>query len=99
MWDWSTLALAGFSLIGLLGLIDALTCSIELLPDRMKVVQNFRKREYAKLEVVDVAWAKGVGVKLRLSNGRFEELPEVGDGSSSLAAHIRNWLRGNADAV
>ena len=92
---WSWLALAGMALVpvAIAGFLDALTSRIELRADKLVVVQNLRRREFARDTFVKATWGKGVPVSLERTDGSWLQLPSVGASAQGLANTLRAWLR------
>ena len=88
-----TITFMGLTLFGIAGLIDAITQRVELHDDRIVVVQNLRKRQYARSLFVKATWAKGVPVTLETTSGGWVSLPGVGGSSQGLVNTLRAWLK------
>jgi hypothetical protein len=88
-----TITFMGLTLFGIAGLIDAITQRIELHDDRIVLVQNLRKRQYARRLFVKATWAKGVPVSLQTTSGEWVSLPGVGASSQGLVNTLRAWIK------
>lgn len=80
-------------LLGVVALLDVHITRVELGPEGLTIVTGFRRRDVPREEIESVTWGKGVGASLKLMDGRWIGLPEVGPGSQGLASSVRAWLR------
>jgi hypothetical protein len=85
-----------FTTIGAGGVVQSLRERIELRDDEIRVVGLVRQRSYARDRVVDVRWAKGYPVSLKLSDGAWAHLPGTGHANTRVAGAIRAWLNEGA---
>jgi hypothetical protein len=81
----------GLAILGLLGLLDALTRRIVLEADVLSVKGLWGNRRYPKQDIVGVEEAKGVAPALRLRNGQWAKLP--GEVGGSIGNSVRAWLK------
>ncbi|HUG53464.1 MAG TPA: hypothetical protein VMR21_07680 [Vicinamibacteria bacterium] len=77
--------------------LDAAVTRLEMEGDALHVVSLFRRRKYVRSGVVKAARACGSGVGLRLSDGSWVRLPELGRSSRGLAHSLRAWLQAHDD--
>jgi hypothetical protein len=94
---WIRVFFAGFSAFAILAVIELTQRRIELGEDRLTFFANFRRRSIPRADIDSVTWAKGGGVSLKLVDGTWVHLPEVGSGSQGLTNSIRAWLRRTAN--
>jgi hypothetical protein len=69
---------------------------IRLDDDGLYFVSNFRGKRIARTDIDSVTWAQGAGVSIKLVDGKWVHLPEVGNGSQALTNVIRAWLKRTA---
>jgi hypothetical protein len=62
----------------------------------LSFVRNFRRCTLPRERIESVTWAKGAGVSLRLTDGRWVALPNVGSSPQGVTNTIRAWLRRTA---
>ena len=91
-WAWTTLTMALMSAAAGAALADAATSRVELRDDRLVVVRNLRRREFARADVQSATWAAGCGASIRLRDGGDVVLPDVAGGAQGLANSLRAWL-------
>jgi hypothetical protein len=92
-WSWITTALIGFTLFGVLGVLDALTQRVELHQEHLIVVRNLRKTSYPRSTFTSVTWAKGVPVSLQCTSGSWIRLPGVGPSPQGMVNTLRAWIK------
>jgi hypothetical protein len=92
-WSWTTVVLLCVIPLAFAGFLDAVTSRVELHHDRIVVVQNLRRREYARATFTKVTWGKGVPVALQRATGEWVELPGVGSSAQGMANTLRAWLK------
>lgn len=90
--NWQVWLLGGLSVMFVFGLADAVSSFVRLDPDALRMRNNFRHRTLERDELVEVAWAKGCPVSVKVISGTWVELPPLGD-SSAMANSIRAWLK------
>lgn len=93
-WQWPTLALAGLTAFGIVGVIDLCLTHVRLSPDAVTVRSLMSCRRLARDEVGRVTWARGTGVAIELRAGGMVKIPELGRSSPTVAAQLRRWLNG-----
>ena len=84
-----SLGLMVMMVLGVLGVIEVIVDRVILTDDALHVVRIWSRRRYAKSDIVSVTQMKGTPVSLRLSNGRWANLPTVAVHPNTLRA----WLR------
>lgn len=72
--------------------LESATTHVTLEADVMAIVSNFRRRAVPREEIDSVTWQAGAGVALKLKDGAWVRLPDVGN-SQSRANSIRAWIR------
>lgn len=90
---WWMLGFGAWVAAGGLALVELRTTRVELGPEGLTFVRRFRRHFVSRRRIESVTWGKGVGVSLRLVDGEWIGLPEVGPSSQGLANSIRAWLR------
>jgi hypothetical protein len=74
-----------------IGTLDAIRTRVTLSGEEIVVVRGFRRQRLFRGHIESVSWKQGKGVALRLDDGMWVRLPEVGDGRGQ-AASIRAWV-------
>lgn len=84
-----------FAVVGALWLADAFTRRIVLWSDGIRIVSlsDFQSRTISRAEIDSVTWEKGCGASLKLRDGQWVRLPNVGRDPQGLTNTIRTWLR------
>lgn len=90
------LGLAAFSAFLVLAAVELKVQRVTVDPDKLTYVRYFRRRVIPRPEIDSVTWAKGSGVSLKLVDGRWVRLPEVGPSSQGLVNGVRAWLKRTA---
>jgi hypothetical protein len=92
---WSAFAVLGTALAGFAaaGFVQTLLTYVHLHDDALVVSSGFRRRRYERAVLESVTWEGGSGVAIRLVDGSWLKLPELGYNSQSLCNSIRAWLR------
>jgi hypothetical protein len=75
------------------GFVQTLTTCIEFGEDSLVISSWFSTKQYARTTLESVTWEAGSGVALRLTDGAWLKLPELGHDSQALSNSIRAWLR------
>ncbi len=98
---WSLLAVAAAMLAPLsaAGFIDSLIARVELHPEKLVVISNFRRREYPRSMFVRAAWGKGVPISLEYTTGEWLHLPSFVAGGIGMVNILRAWLRRSEHAA
>ena len=92
-WTWSTAGFAAISLVGLVGLVELAWSRIVLSEAELEVRTLWTHKRYAASRVASVTWEAGCGVALKLSDGTWAKLPDLGYNSQGLTNTIRAWLK------
>lgn len=92
-WTILTSACIAMAAFALLGFIDTLTARVVIFPERLVVVSNFVRREYARGNFVAVDWAKGCPVSLQRIDGSWFKLPPVGSDARGVSNSLRAWIK------
>ena len=95
-WSWLAAASAMVALCIAAGAVDAFTSKVELYPERVVVVANLVRREYARDGFAGVSWSRGTPVTLKFRSGATLRLPGVGPGAQSVFNSVRAWLARDA---
>ena len=91
----STIGVAGFAVLAVLGLADALLTRVEVDDAGLTRVSGFRRTRIPRADIDRVTWEAGAGVSVRLSSGSWVKLPDVGN-SQARANALRGWLKRTA---
>jgi len=82
----------GFSALSTVGVCGTLRGRIELREREVRVVELVGHRSYPRDRVIDVSFAKGCPVSLKLNDGSWVNLPDTGHSSRKVAGAVRAWL-------
>jgi hypothetical protein len=93
---WQRVSATVMMIVAVLGVADVASRRLCLTSTGIDYVANFRSRSIPRSEIHSVTWAKGCGVSLKLINGGWVHLPDVGHNSQSLTNSIRAWLNRTA---
>jgi hypothetical protein len=87
-----------YALFGALWLADIFMKRIVLTKDGLRIVSvaTFRSRTVPRIEIESVTWEKGCGASIKLRNGTWVRLPDVGRNAQGLTNTIRAWLNKTA---
>jgi len=88
-----SIGLAILAVLMVAGFTDALMTRVELNPEGLVRVANFRRRFIPRAQIDGVTWEGGTGVSIRLTDGSYVRLPDVGN-SQARANSIRAWVTG-----
>ncbi len=88
-----TTCFGGFTLLGALAIFEVFVVRVELLENELLIASGWRWRRYQRSIVDHATWSAGSGVSIRLKDGSWVKLPELGYDSQSLTNSIRAWLR------
>ena len=89
--DAISLMVAGVGFLLAIGTLDAMRTRVTLDGEEIIIVRGFRRQRLFRGHIDYVTWEKGSGVSLRLDDGMWVRLPDVGD-SRGRAAAIRAWV-------
>jgi hypothetical protein len=92
-WSWTSLGLAGLSILGGAGVLELVTTRIVLSEDALECNSLWSRRRYAAADIASVTWEWGSGVSVKLTSGGWAKLPELGYNSQGLANTLRAWLK------
>jgi hypothetical protein len=90
------LMLCGFSLLAFLELAST---RLTIEGETLSFVKTFRTRVFHREDIDSVTWAKGCGVSIKLADGRWVQLPDLGPSPQGLTNTIRAWLKRTAPAT
>ena len=93
---WQRIFAVGYLLVAFGAVVELSRKRLRLDDDGLYFVSNFRGKRIARTDIDSVTWAKGSGVSIKLVDGKWIPLPEVGNGSQALANTIRAWLKRTA---
>jgi hypothetical protein len=84
-----------YAIVGAVWLADAFTRRIVLGGDNLRIVSisDFQSRTLSRAEVDSVTWEKGCGASIKLLDGKWVRLPNVGRDPQGLTNTIRAWLK------
>jgi hypothetical protein len=87
-----------FCLCGALWLLDLFMTRIVLSDQSIRIVSilDFVSRTVPRVNVDSVTWEKGCGASIRLRDGQWVRLPNVGRNAQGLTNTIRAWLKRTA---
>jgi hypothetical protein len=91
-WTWAATAGSSLSLLACVGLVDLAWSRIALFDDELEVRTLWARRRYAAPRIASVTWEAGCGVALKLSDGSWATLPDLGYNARSLTQAVREWL-------
>jgi hypothetical protein len=80
------------AIVGTAGVIGVFRGRLELRDDDIHVVQLIGRRTYARTQVVDARWEAGCPVSLKLTDGTWAPLPDLGHSTPKIAGAVRAWL-------
>ena len=89
--DAVSLMVSGVGFLLAIGTLDAMRTRVTLSGEEIIIVRGFRRQRLFRGHIDYVTWEKGSGVSLRLDDGMWVRLPDVGD-SRGRAAAIRAWV-------
>ena len=83
-----------YTIFGALWLTDIFLRRIVLHSDAIRILSlsDFQSRTIPRSEIESVTWEKGAGASLKLRDGKWIRLPNVGLNPQGLANTIRAWL-------
>jgi hypothetical protein len=86
------------TLVGFGGVLEVATNRVVLHDDALECGAIWSRRRYAVTDIESVTWEKGAGVVLKLSDGGWGKLPELGYNAQGLANTVRAWLKRRREA-
>ena len=89
-WTWVSIGMTAAVVFGFAGIVEALVERIVLEADTLMVRRLWGTRRYAIDDIDRVEEAKGVVPAVRLKDGRWVKMPDVG---SHFGNSMRAWLR------
>jgi hypothetical protein len=92
-WTWASIAFAGMTLMGVAGILEVASSLVTLHDDALECGTVWSRRRYPVGDIVSVTWEKGAGVVLKLADGGWGKLPELGYNAQGLANTVRAWLK------
>lgn len=84
--------LVGFSVLGTFAVAEVFRVRVALEENELVIWLGWRQRRYERSLVERVTWAAGSGVSVRLADGSWVQLPELGRNSQSHSNSIRAWI-------
>lgn len=90
---WQRAASVLFAVLAVAALGELAVRRVELKPTGLLLVSGLRRRLVPREEIESVTWEKGAGVAIRLQDGQWVRMPDVGPGRQGLANSIRAWLK------
>lgn len=93
---WYRVGFAAFALFSFAGLLELRSRKVVAENDGLTIVSDFRRRVIMRSQIESVAWEAGGGVSLKLADGRWHKLPDVGRTNEGLANSIRAWIKRTA---
>jgi hypothetical protein len=94
-WTFTSTVLAIMSALGIGGVLELATSRIVLSASGLEAGSIWSRRRYAVADVESVTWAAGSGVSVKLSNGGWARMPELGYNAQGLSNTLRAWLKRN----
>lgn len=90
--SWMCASFIGFSILGIAGIVESFSMYIRLDETEIRFREIFRNTAIPRCDIVRVTWEAGCGVSLRLSDGTWAKVPDLGHNSQGLTNSIRAWL-------
>lgn len=91
--SWLFAFFAGFSILGIAGVIESYYMYIVLEDGQIRFRETFRKTVIPKSDIERVTWEAGCGVSLLLKDGTWTKVPDLGQNSQGLTNSITAWLK------
>ena len=88
-----TWVFAGLTGFGALGIAEGLRRRIILGDDALHVIDLFTRRSIPRDEIVSVTAEKGSPIALKLADGKWAKLPDLGHNSLGVTNSIRAWVK------
>jgi hypothetical protein len=92
-WTFTSVTLAIMSGLAVAGVVEVATSRVVLSADTLEAGSIWSRRRYAAADIESVTWSAGSGVSVKLSNGRWAKMPELGYNAQGLANTLRAWLK------
>jgi hypothetical protein len=92
-WSLTTIVFIVLAAIGCAGVLEIATSRIRLSDEVIEFGAVWTRKRYAAAQIESVTWASGCGVSLKLSQGGWVQLPDLGYNSQSLTNSVRAWLK------
>ena len=92
-WSWLSLGFAGLFVFGCAAVLEVVTTRVVLHDDALECGAIWSRRRYPVVDIASVTWERGSGVALKLTDGRWAKLPELGYNSQGLTNTVRAWLK------
>lgn len=90
---WYQLGFVAFSTLFIIAFVELSQRCVTIDAENLTFVNNFRRRVISRIKIESVRWESGAGVSLKLVDGQWVKLPEVGSSSKGLTNSIRAWLK------
>ena len=90
---WIFAFFAGFSILGVAGIVESFSCYIRLEDTEIVFRETFGRTAIPKNDIMKVTWEAGCGVSLLLRGGTWVKVPDLGHNSQGLTNSIRSWLK------
>jgi hypothetical protein len=90
---WISAFFAGFSILGAVGIVESFSSYVSLDATEIRFRETLKKTAIPRADIVQVTWEAGSGVSLRLSDGTWVKVPDLGHNSQGLTNSIRSWLK------
>jgi hypothetical protein len=92
-WSVTSIGFIAMSVASCAAVIEVATTRVVLSEQVLEAGSIWSRRRYAAAQITSVTWAAGSGVALKLANGGWAKLPELGYNSQGLTNTIRAWLK------
>jgi hypothetical protein len=92
-WTWVTVAFVVLTVIGVVGLAEVGWSRVVIRDAALEVHTLWQYRRFTASQVAAVTWEAGCGVALKLSDGTWAKLPDLGYNAQGLTNTIRAWLK------
>ena len=92
-WSSTSVTLTLLCLISAGALVELAILRVSFSREVMKVVHLWSVRSLRRDDIRSVIWESGAGVSLKLANGEWFKLPELGLNSQGVANTLRAWLK------
>jgi hypothetical protein len=92
-WTFTSITFVVMSVLAIGGVLELATSRIVLAADGLEAGSIWSRRRHAVADIESVTWASGSGVSVKLSNGGWAKMPELGYNAQGLANTLRAWLK------